>query len=129
MKYNKLIIDKPEFINRIKAPEGIKNTIMNSIYKLGIIRHNPAEDNLKMCSARLFRRLGFSMVITACILIISLFIPFTNNYQSYISKSVNSNIIKHQPPKFTQEFTGIENGIKDMFCSITGSIGKIKEGR
>ncbi len=130
MKYDKLNInDRPEFLRKIKAPEGLTNIVMNSIYKLGILHSNPADDRLKSCSARLYRRLGFSLVLTSCILIASFFVPFLRNYQPYISKSVNTNITQRQNPQYIKGFAVFENDVKNLFGSITNSVVKIKEGK
>ncbi len=130
MKYDKFNMnDRPEFLHKIKATESFTNMVMNSIYKLGILHSNPADEKLRSCSAKLYRRLGFSLVLTSCILIASFFVPFLRNYQPYISKSVNTNITQRQNPEYKKGFAVFENDIKDLFGSITNSVVKIKEGK
>lgn len=130
MKYDKFNMnDRPEFLRKIKATESFTNMVMNSIYKLGIRHSNPADEKLRSCSAKLYRRLGFSLVLTSCILIASFFVPFLRNYQPYISKSVNTNITQRQNPEYKKGFAVFENDIKDLFGSITNSVVKIKEGK
>ncbi len=130
MKYDKFNMnDRPEFLHKIKATESFTNMVMNSIYKLCILHSNPADEKLRSCSAKLYRRLGFSLVLTSCILIASFFVPFLRNYQPYISKSVNTNITQRQNPEYKKGFAVFENDIKDLFGSITNSVVKIKEGK
>jgi hypothetical protein len=128
MKYSETNNNKPEFLNRIKAPAGFTNSVMGSIYKLEAAKNNLADEELRICCSRFYRKIGFSLVLTACMILISFFIPFLNNYQPDISKSINNAITKQQPPKIISGLAGVQSDIKSMFGSITDSVVKIKEG-
>lgn len=114
--------------NKIKAPEGFTGKVMASIYNLEPQKRPlPSGKNEEMWRS-VYRRLGFSLILTAGVLIFSLLIPTVNNYPSAISGNTQSGSAVGESSGLRGVFTDIDYGIRGVFKSINNSMTDFKGG-
>ena len=110
----------------LKAPEGLAEAVMNSIYRLKKAEPDMAE--IRIYFSRLYKNLGVSLVLASLITVTIFSIPKLNFYQSFISNDMQSGSIMQQTSGIKETLAKINTNINSIFNSINKSITSFKEG-
>lgn len=114
---------------RLKAPEGLAEAVMNSIYRLK--KAEPDMANIRIYFSRLYKNLGVSLVLASLITVIVFSTPKLNFYQSFISndmQDMQSGSILQKTYGIRENLAKINTDINSIFNSINKSITSFKEG-
>lgn len=111
---------------RLKAPEGFAEAVMNSIYKLG--RTEPDTAKIRAYFSRLYRNVGVSLVLASLAAVLILFVPGLNFYESYVLSHVQSGSAIHQTSGIKENLAGMNTNINGIFNSINNCVTRFKEG-
>ena len=106
----------------VKAPEGFTESVMSGIHSLKAA-HPVASKQTGWSTA--YRRLGFSLVITAGIVMFTLLIPSFGGYPGAISTPAPQD---DNTSGYIDVFTGFDTGVKGIFKTINKSIIDFKGG-
>lgn len=111
----------------IKAPGDFTDNVMAALYKLPPERrpHKAAapDDRWKL----VYRRMGYSLILTAGIIMFSLLLPVTGIHPDAISGRVQSSV-ESPDTSFEGLLTNIDNGILRIFKSLDYSNPENKGG-
>lgn len=110
----------------IKAPSGLTDSIMEAVFKIEV----PARvinNNCRRISYPVFRRLGVSMLLTAAIMIFSMFIPpeFGGAIDSFAAEKTNT--ITDKTNQLSDTITDFDKTIKLFFRNFNQTFERLKE--
>lgn len=106
-----------EGITHIKAPSGFVDKVMESIYKLDL-PERPRQAVSNTISYSVFRRLGISMLLTAGIMLLTIFIPpqFGGAINSFAAERTNE--ITARTNQISDTITGFDKSVKELVDKI-----------
>lgn len=106
----------------VKAPEGFTRSVMSKIYSLNTAYSEASGQGHRSTA---YRRLGFSLVLTAGIVMFTLLIPVFRGYPGAISTPAPQD---GNTSGYTEVFSGFDYGVKGILKSLNKSVIDFKGG-
>lgn len=111
----------------VKAPEGFTDNVMAALNRLPPERRpyvaGSPDDRWKM----VYRRLGYSLILTAGIIMFSLLVPVAGLHPESISGKLQSSV-ESTEPGYKSIFSNIDAGIMSIFKNLGNSESNNKGG-
>lgn len=125
LKIAKALLEEQGLQPAVKAPGGFTEDVMSAVFSLEADKKaHPTEYDQKGWSMA-YRRLGFSLVLTAGIIVFSFLVPAFRGYSGVISTPAPQN---DNTSGYIDVFTGLDSGVKGIFENINKSVIDFKGG-
>ncbi len=111
----------------LKAPTGFTDSVMSAIYRLDSQRSDTSSAFSPEKLRTAYRRLGFSLVLTAAVIMFSLLMPGAGGFPG-ITPSGTHPGEESGASAFVNIFSGFDSGVKGFFKSMNDSVIDLKGG-
>lgn len=126
MLFRKSLASDCNDIWNFKAPAGTEDSVLNAVYRLEADRKSIGKNIPRKDAGLIYRRLGYSLVLSAGIILFSLFMPVAGVRLFSFSGSAQHGFGAQNTPKITDTFTGVDSEFRGLFKSINDSLLKFK---